>query len=165
MQKYLHESSNTWKSLCFKSSSFPAVSLQNSFIKLQSFSCKNKSVYAQMSPGVLWFRPIGEANQMQIAHSSTDQGQRELKTWESGFPQSVLWTVDLSQFKSPKKAINSTLKFSNGRRVKLWHNCHDLINKRNGCSSWPCMGDWQFKIIWINSDSTITEPSEQSVRL
>lgn len=95
-------------------------------------------------------------------HSSTDQGQRVLKTWENGFPHSGLWAGDLSQFKSrPKTTINSTLKFSISRRVKLWDDCHDLINKRNGSNSWPCTGERQLKMImWINSDSAITEPSE-----
>lgn len=90
-------------------------------------------------------------------HSSTDHGQKVLKTWENGFPHSGLWAGDLSQFKGcPKRTINSTLKFSISRRVKLRDNCHDLINKRNGSNSWPCTGELQLRmIIWIDSDLKI----------
>lgn len=100
-------------------------------------------------------------------HSSTDQGQRVLKTWENGFPHSQIWASYLSRFKHAvqKKTINSTLKFSVRWRVKLWDNCLDLINKRNGSNSWPCTGERQLEtIIWIDSHSTITDPSELSAQ-
>lgn len=106
--------------------------------------------FSQMSLGFYWFHQIGEKNQMQT-RSSTDQGQRVLKTWENGFPHSHLWaSYSLSLNAVQKKTINSTLKFSIRRRVKLWDNCLDLINKRNGSNSWPRTGEQQLEVhIWM----------------
>lgn len=76
---------------------------------------------------------------------------RVLKTWENGFPHSHLWaSYSLSLNAVQKKTINSTLKFSIRRRVKLWDNCLDLINKRNGSNSWPRTGEQQLEVhIWM----------------
>lgn len=45
------------------------------------------------------------------------------------------------------EAIKSTLNFSTRLDVKLWDNCCDLINKRDGINSWPCMGEWENKTL------------------
>lgn len=45
------------------------------------------------------------------------------------------------------EAIKSTLNFSTRLDVKLWDNCCDLINKRDGSSSWPWMGELENKTL------------------
>lgn len=145
-----------------KSSKRASLTLSPFPVKITQFSLCSNVPWLSLVPPDWW----GKSNADTFIHWPGPESIKK-KLEQNGFPHSGLWAGDLSQFKRrPKKTINSTLKFSISRRVKLWDNCHDLINKRNGSNSWPCTGERQLKMImWINADSTITEPSELSTAL
>lgn len=111
-----------------------------------SCSCKNNRSVSlpPRSPGFRRFCKLGMRNQTQT-HPLT-KVLKLMSKWLSPLPLQAFKLLNKSVGpwgKKKRKAIKSTLNFSTELHVKLWDNCHDLINKRNGSSSWPGTGEWE----------------------